>query len=112
MCLCFCQEYLKSDDFSMRHNIGMIKHYNIRILGDVQGVSFRYYGKQTADKLGLFGFIRNEPDGSVYIETEGRESRLKQYINWCKVGPPLARITGLKAQASKIFGFKNFEIRY
>jgi len=45
--------------------------YRLRIYGKVQGVFFRKYAQMTAQSLGLGGFVRNEPDGSVYAEVEG-----------------------------------------
>ncbi len=50
-----------------------MKNLIIKIYGDVQGVNFRFEAKLTADKLGVKGFVRNEADGSVYIEAEGEE---------------------------------------
>ncbi len=45
-----------------------MKHLNIRIFGKVQGVFFRYYAEKEARSLGLTGFIRNEPDSTVYYD--------------------------------------------
>ena len=46
-------------------------HINIHITGRVQGVNFRTYTKEKAEELGILGFVRNETDGSVYLEAEG-----------------------------------------
>ncbi|HNU41845.1 MAG TPA: acylphosphatase, partial [Cyclobacteriaceae bacterium] len=45
-------------------------HINILVTGTVQGVYYRASTKQKADELGIKGFVRNQPDGSVYIEAE------------------------------------------
>jgi acylphosphatase len=71
----------------------MKKQFSIRVSGKVQGVFFRASTKETADKLGVKGFVRNEPDGNVYIEAEAEEETLKQFVEWCHLGPPRARVT-------------------
>jgi len=64
----------------------MFKHFNIAIFGRVQGVFFRRTVRHEANRLGIFGFIRNDPDGSVYIEAEGLEEKLTEFIMWIKAG--------------------------
>ena len=49
-------------------------HKNIVIQGWVQGVGFRYAARKMAFQYGINGFVRNLPDGSVYIEAEGSEA--------------------------------------
>jgi acylphosphatase len=46
-------------------------HYQITVSGKVQGVWFRKSTQDKARELGLRGFVRNQPDGSVYIEASG-----------------------------------------
>jgi len=48
-----------------------MKHLNITVKGVVQGVFFRASTKDQADQLGICGLVRNEQDGSVYVEAEG-----------------------------------------
>jgi acylphosphatase len=48
-----------------------MKHINIKITGKVQGVFFRASTKAVADQIGVKGFVKNEKDGSVYVEAEG-----------------------------------------
>lgn len=70
----------------------MKKHFSIRIAGKVQGVFFRVSTKQKADELFITGIVKNESDGSVYVEAEGEEGVLSEFIEWCKVGPQLAHV--------------------
>jgi acylphosphatase len=70
----------------------MRKHFNITVAGRVQGVFFRASTKTSADHLNVKGFVKNQPDGSVYIEAEGEEDDLKQFIEWCSQGPKSARV--------------------
>lgn len=88
-----------------------MKHLNIKVYGVVQGVFFRASTKQEADRLGVCGFVRNEPDGSVYIEAEATEAVLEQFVAWCKHGPPHARVDECVADDGEYKGFGRFEIR-
>jgi acylphosphatase len=54
----------------------------IKIYGEVQGVGLRYETKVKADKLGIKGFVRNEPDGTVFVEAFGREEDLNELLGW------------------------------
>ena len=86
----------------------MAKHLNIKIVGMVQGVSFRYAAKEKAEELGIKGFACNDPDGSVYIEVEGEEDMLKQFIAWCHQGPSLAKVEKVEIHESQLRDFKEF----
>lgn len=70
----------------------MMRRLRIKIYGQVQGVSFRYHATQTARALGLAGWVRNAPDGTVAALAEGEEQALKKLLDWCRVGPPGARV--------------------
>lgn len=88
----------------------MIKHLNIRVSGTVQGVFFRAIAKELAANLGLFGFAENREDGSVYIEVEGEESRLDQFLSWCKKGPPSAVVERIEINQEQLKNFSEFSI--
>jgi len=88
----------------------MIKHLNIKIFGKVQGVYFRANTKDKADNLRLKGFVKNEDDGSVYIEVEGDNTKLTNFISWCKVGPPNASVEKVDIEEGKLKNFEVFEI--
>lgn len=83
----------------------MKKHLNIKIYGRVQGVFFRISAKEKAESLGIVGFARNEPDGSVYIETEGQEDDLEEFIKWCQKGPEAAHVEKVETYKGPL---KNF----
>jgi len=61
--------------------------YRIHIRGYVQGVGFRWSAAREARMLGISGFVKNMPDGSVYIEAEGRIDDLRRFMEWCRTGP-------------------------
>ena len=64
----------------------------LRVVGRVQGVSFRASTLENATSLGLSGFVRNEADGTVTVEIEGASSKVDALIDWCRTGPPGAQV--------------------
>lgn len=68
---------------------------NIKVYGTVQGVFFRSSAKDEADKLGVKGWVRNNDGGSVEIEAVGEKEALEKLINWCKKGPPFAKVESI-----------------
>jgi len=71
---------------------------HIVIRGKVQGVFFRATTAEKARSLGLSGWVRNLPDGSVEVVVKGDEEKLKELIEFCHKGPPLARVTEVLVQ--------------
>jgi acylphosphatase len=88
----------------------MKKHYNITVKGRVQGVGFRYNARRQALTLGLDGFARNMSDGSVYIEAEGYQSELDEFVEWCRVGSSGSRIIDVIVSVSNLEGLTGFSI--
>ncbi len=86
-------------------------HQNLTIRGKVQGVFFRDRAKTKALGLGLTGFIRNQPDGTVYAEVEGLEEAVGDFVVWCYQGSSGAEVEKVDAQAGKKQNFKSFEIK-
>ena len=70
---------------------------NIRIHlvieGRVQGVWFRDSTRREAISLGVFGWVRNRPDGTVEIVAEGPEDQVRKLTSWCNHGPPAAGVS-------------------
>lgn len=89
----------------------MRKQRKIRIGGQVQGVFFRAAARNEAERLGLTGLARNEPDGSVYIEVEGEPALLTAFERWCHDGPPQARVEYVTSQEDEPKGYQTFETR-
>lgn len=91
----------------------MIRHINIRIHGRVHGVFFRANTQKKAISFNLKGFVRNEKDGSVYIEAEGEEEKLKKLLDWCYKGPIFAKVEKVEySYKNNLKGFDGFEIKY
>ncbi|MEI6221968.1 MAG: acylphosphatase [bacterium] len=89
-----------------------MKKYNITVWGRVQGVYYRANTKKKAEEIGILGFVRNQEDGSVYIEAEGDDQQLQEFLTWCQNGPEGAKVIELKTQESPLKGFSTFTILY
>lgn len=85
-------------------------HCKLRVRGKVQGVWFRDSTRKKALELGVAGFVKNEPDGSVYIEAEGEEAAVEQLAAWCARGPELARVTSVERSEGVLENMKGFRI--
>ena len=88
------------------------RHLNIKIMGRVQGVAFRYAARSTALALGVKGFVKNLPDGSVYLEAEGDTVQLNRLVAWCQEGHTRARVDKLYISEGNLKGFIDFEVRF
>ena len=88
-----------------------MKHYKIRVEGDVQGVFYRSSTKNKAQELGINGYAENTNDGNVYIEAEGKEDHLRKLIQWCEEGPDTAKVSHLEYQEGDVKNYEKFEIR-
>jgi acylphosphatase len=85
---------------------------HIVVLGRVQGVWYRSGARQKARELGITGWAHNLIDEKVGILCEGEKEKVAQFIEWCKQGPPLARVDGAEVVYEKYKGDLNdFEIR-
>jgi acylphosphatase len=83
------------------------------IHGLVQGVNFRAGTRREAERLGVRGWVRNLPDGSVQAVIEGEKKMVEQLLGWCHKGPPGARVTKVDISWNPYSGeYKAFDIRY
>ncbi|MEO8146431.1 MAG: acylphosphatase [Bacteroidia bacterium] len=90
----------------------MKKQIQIKITGNVQGVFFRNYALEKAVKSGIKGFVKNMPDGEVYIEAYGDDDVLSLFIDWCYTGSPKAQVENVEVkEMNEISNFSRFEIR-
>lgn len=64
----------------------------MRVYGVVQGVGYRYFVYRIATSLGLAGYVKNLPDGSVEVVAQGDGSLVKALIDELKVGPRHAHV--------------------
>lgn len=89
-----------------------MEHFNIRISGKVQGVFFRASTQKRARELGITGWVKNEQDGTVYLEAEGETEQLEALTKWCNTGPERAEVEDVKVEREdKLKGFNGFEVK-
>jgi len=90
-----------------------MKHVCITVSGLVQGVFFRRHTREMALQLDLKGYVRNLEGGQVFIEAEGDENALREFITWCRHGPSRAVVEKIDAEFSEATQeFIDFSIRY
>jgi acylphosphatase len=68
----------------------------IIIRGRVQGVGFRFAFVDAASERGVVGWVRNRFDGSVEALVQGESPATERVIDWCRRGPPGARVTDVE----------------
>lgn len=91
----------------------MKKHYDITVKGKVQGVFYRKNTQKQARNLGLSGYVKNMTNGTVKIEAEGEESRLKKLVEWCKDGPKRAKVDEVEVNEKETLkDYDKFRIKY
>ena len=64
----------------------------VAVRGLVQGVGFRWFARERAQRLGLSGWVRNDPDGSVEIAASGEGTAVEQFLAMIERGPAGARV--------------------
>lgn len=69
---------------------------NLKVIGDVQGVTFRWFIRRKANSLGLKGWVKNLADGSVEAVIEGEKEKIEELIKKCWHGPLFARVDDLQ----------------
>lgn len=87
-----------------------VKSVQLKVIGRVQGVGFRYYAVMKAKEFDISGYVKNMPDGSVFIEAEGNEDGLDKFIIWCQKGPFSARVENLDITPGVIKNYSSFSI--
>lgn len=81
--------------------------------GRVQGVFFRDFARQEARRLGVTGWVANEPDGSVGVVAQGPRAALEKLLTSLGRGPPSARVTRVESHWEPARGeFSHFRIRF
>jgi acylphosphatase len=89
----------------------LIRHYNIIVKGRVQRVNYRVNAQSKAMSLGLTGLVKNLHSGDVYIEVEGDEDKINQFIDWCYVGSPLSKVTEVISEEKEVKNMETFELK-
>ena len=86
---------------------------HVIISGRVQGVFFRAETRRAAERFGVFGWVRNRPDGTVEAVFEGEQQAVDAVLAWCQEGPNLAVVEDVEVNWQDYSGeFKRFDITY
>jgi acylphosphatase len=86
---------------------------SVTVFGRVQGVFFRDFTRRQAHVLGLTGYVRNLPDGTVEAVAEGRREALEKLLDLIKVGPSGAQVERVDFRWEEHSGeFEHFEVRF
>lgn len=82
------------------------------VFGTVQGVGYRYYAEREANRLGVSGYVRNKPDGSVEVVAEGERKVLEGLLAILHRGPSSAEVSEVKFTFAPATGeFYGFSVR-
>ncbi len=85
---------------------------SLTVTGKVQGVFFRKYTQDKARELELRGFVRNQPDGSVYAEATGNEHNVAAFVEWCHEGSPMSEVAAVKVNSIIVKHMNTFSITH
>jgi len=86
---------------------------HVYVGGRVQGVFFRSETQDEAVRRNVAGWVKNLPDGRVEAVFEGEKENVEKLVEFCKRGPPGARVTKVDVEWQNFTGeFKNFNIKY
>ncbi|NQU79566.1 acylphosphatase [Candidatus Woesearchaeota archaeon] len=85
--------------------------WRILIKGKVQGVCFRDFVKQNANKLGIYGYVHNLRNGCVEVIASGKKSDLDKLKRLCQMGPLMAKVDDLVWEKLPDEKFDYFDVR-
>ena len=88
----------------------MKKPIRVYITGNIQGIYFRSFIKENAEKYNVKGFVRNLEDGRVEVFLEGNSEEVNKMIEICKVGPKNAQVRNVQTKQEKFQDFKSFKV--
>ena len=88
----------------------MMDHKRVyaRVYGKVQGVAFREYTRREAARLGLSGWVRNLPDGTVEVVFEGTEAHTGVLLSWLATGSPYSVVTKVESNEEPPLGEETY----
>jgi acylphosphatase len=81
------------------------------VSGRVQGVWYRDSARCTAERLGVSGWAGNRADGTVELWAEGPREGVEALLEWCRTGPPRARVEHVAVEPVAPAGIVGFQVR-
>ncbi|HEY8544533.1 MAG TPA: acylphosphatase [Acidimicrobiales bacterium] len=88
-----------------------VVRYRVVVTGRVQGVWYRESCRRTAERLGVGGWVRNRPDGSVEAAVEGPPAAVDRLLDWMREGPPRAVVEKVDPRLEDPAGDRAFVVR-
>ena len=82
------------------------------VSGRVQGVWYRGSMEREAARLGVAGWVKNRPDGTVEAVVEGDPASVEALVGWCRKGPPSARVDGVEIHDEAPQGLAGFRVTH
>lgn len=83
----------------------------VAVKGRVQGVFFREATRERALALGVMGWVRNAPGGTVLVHAEGAAPAVEELLAFLAEGPPAAAVEGVESEEVEVEGHEQFAIR-
>jgi acylphosphatase len=71
------------------------------VSGFVHGVGFRWTAARRAERSGVAGWVRNEPDGTVRVWAQGEEEAVAAFLDFLRMGPPGARVAAVEVEEAE-----------
>ena len=87
-----------------------MKTLRLYILGTVQGVLFRKFIEENANRIGVRGYVRNLDDGRVEVVVEGTDDKIREMLEICKTGNAHSKVREVQVQEILNQGFDGFKI--
>jgi len=98
---------------NLPRNSASLQQVELIIIGQVQGVGYRFTIARLAKQLGITGFITNQPDGTVYILAQGSPPQLEELKQKCYAGPERAAVKQINERPSPLTDhYHSFTIKY
>jgi acylphosphatase len=86
---------------------------HVFIEGRVQGVGFRHFAKVNAEEVGVYGWVKNLPDGRVEAIFAGPLDHIREMVNRCEEGPGASRVDDIDVTVEEAEeDYEGFEVRY
>jgi acylphosphatase len=89
-----------------------MKRTRVIIGGRVQGVGFRYFVLDNAQRYDIKGYVKNMPGGNVEVDAEGERDQLDAFLRECQQGPPAARVDSFHIDDLPVYGYSRFRIKH
>ena len=87
-----------------------VERRRVEVTGRVQGVFFRETCRREAARLGVSGWVRNQPDGSVEAAFEGPAEAVESAVEWCRHGPATAQVEAVTVHREVPEGLTGFRV--